>query len=160
MQAFWNTPTAVETIVARENIRMLFWKPWLSKPAASKPEILGFLATPNSDKDNTTGDESNWPLQLHHTLTFQWLWQICTADPQGEMEGRKAWHIISLPGVRGNRISFLFSSKKWCSMQAWITFWLSIFTLWQMGRVMATWVMVLFLGEEREKYNTKGNCGG
>lgn len=57
--------------------------------------------TSNSDKDNTTRNGFNWPLQLHHTLTFQSLWQICTADPQGEMGGRKAWHIISFPGSLG-----------------------------------------------------------
>lgn len=75
---------------------------------------------------------------------------------RGKWKGGRQWHIISLPGVWGNRISFLFSSKKWCGTQAWITFWLSIFTLWQMGRVMAMWVMVLFLGEEREKYGMGG----
>lgn len=29
-------------------------------------------------------------------------------------------------------------------MQAWITLWPSIFTLWQIGRVMAMWVIALF----------------
>lgn len=37
-------------------------------------------------------------------------------------------------------------------MQAWITLWPSIFTLWQIGRVMAMWVMTLFQKKkEKEK---------
>lgn len=59
-------------------------------------------------KDNITCNEFNWPLQVHHmqafspTNLFSWY---------GEMDGREAWHIISLLGVWGNRISFLSEIK-------------------------------------------------
>lgn len=63
-------------------------------------------ATSNSDKDD---EEPNWPLQLHHTLTFQWLWQICTADPEGEMEGGR--HDILFLSQESGGIRFDFFSQ-------------------------------------------------
>lgn len=63
-------------------------------------------------KDNITRNKLNWPLQLHHIQASQSLQQIYSADMVKWIGGvGGAWHIISLLGVCGNRISFLSQIK-------------------------------------------------
>ena len=70
-------------------------------------------------EDDITCKEFNWPPQLHlsHTHTHTHTHTYIPVSPTNlfrwysEMDGREAWHIISLLGVWGNRISFLSQIK-------------------------------------------------